>query len=92
MTHDEFLRLMKFPKEWLEWEMIPDELARMQVERYEPGHEKGSEHDRNGAFHWWLKRSPDNVQLDKLEKLSFLDPDQIMAADVRKYIAKARGN
>ena len=90
MTYDKFLKLMKFPKEWMEWEMIPDELASIQIEGYEPGHEDASEHDRNGAFHWWLKRYPSNEQLEKLTKLARLDPDQAMASDVREHIDKLK--
>lgn len=86
----DFLRLLRFPIQWLDWEMYPDELFEVQVSRYEPGHESGSEHDRNGAFHWWLRRDPTREQLRKLVHLSFLDPDQHMAQDVRRYIAQAK--
>lgn len=89
MTHDDFLKIMKFPKEWMEWNMIPKDLADMQVNNYSPGHENASEHDRNGAFHWWLKRNPTKVQLEQLLELTYLDPDPIMAEDARKYIITA---
>lgn len=85
---DEFLVLMKFPREWVSLDMYPDELWDLQREGYRPGHEVGSEHDRNGAFHWWLKRVTRKEQLLKLVQLSFLDPDQVMARDVRRYIRK----
>ncbi len=90
LSKQEFLKLMHFPRHWLDWDMYPDELFQNQVSRYEPGHEGGSEHDRNGAFHWWLRREPTKEELRKLVELSFLDPDQLMARDVREYIARAK--
>jgi hypothetical protein len=86
----EFLGIMNFPGQWSEWDMYPDELFESQAARYEQGHEEGSEHDRNGAFHWWLKREPDKKVLRKLALLSYLDADQGMGADVRTYIVRAR--
>jgi hypothetical protein len=89
---NEFLELMKFPKEWLEWGMYPDELFNWQVENYLPGHEMASEHDRNGAFHWWLRRNPNIEQLQKLEKLAGNDPDHFLSADVLSYISEVKNN
>lgn len=89
MKKEEFVKLMNYPKEWLDWGMYPDELFEGQVALYKPGDERGSEHDRNGAFHWWLKRSPTKEQLKKLVALTFLDPDSLMGEDVRTYIEKA---
>lgn len=86
----DFIKIMKFPDEWLEWDMYPDELAELQLAGYEPGHEQGSEHDRNGAFHWWLKHDPNKEQLINLVKLSFLDPDQGLGGHVREYILKSK--
>ena len=80
---------MRFPAEWVKWGMLPDQYLQLVVSRYEPGHEYGSEHDRNGAFHWWLKQSPSEEQLLKLAQLTWLDPDPLMGADVRTYIAQA---
>ncbi len=87
-TKKEFLDLMGFPKEWLEWDMYPDELFQGQLGVYEP-HHKNDEHYRYGAFHYWLKRNPSRDILLKLAKLSWLDSYQIMAADARNYISKA---
>ncbi len=81
--------MMGFPSEWEEWEMYPEELFKLQLDGYSPGNESGSEHDRNGAFHWWLAKSPNSEALLKLAKLSWLDPDQIMAEDARKHIERA---
>jgi hypothetical protein len=88
-SKEEFLRLMHYPSEWTELSMYPDDLFEHQRVGYEPGHERGSEHDRNGAFHWWLKRSPSKEQLRKLVLLSRADPDHGMGGDVRKYISRA---
>lgn len=85
-----FLELMHFPKEWLEFGLYPDELFIGQVDHYLSGDEDGSEHYRNGAFHWWLKRNPTRQQLSNLIQLTFLDRDSLMAGDVRKYITGAK--
>jgi hypothetical protein len=90
LSKQDFLALMKFPKEWLSYDMYPNELYDAQATRYEPGQENGSEHDRNGAFHWWLKQVPTKEQLKKLVALTYLDPDQLMASDIRRYITKAK--
>lgn len=89
MTKEEYLRLMEFPKEWLSLGMLPDDLVDELIAGYSPGDEISSEHERNGVFHWWLKKSPGGEVLTKLARLSFLDPDQIMAADVRRYISSS---
>jgi len=89
MRKNDYLVLMKFPLEWFSWGMYPDELFEWQVSGYSPGHEDGSEHDRNGAFHWWLRRSPTQDELDKLLRLAALDPDPLLGNDVRKYIRQA---
>lgn len=86
MTKDQFLSLMKFPKEWDTWGMYPDELFEAQLSLYRPGDERGAEHDRNGAFHWWLRRSPTAGQLEKLRKLIDLEPDPGLAEDMRSHL------
>lgn len=88
MTHADWLNIMRFPPEWVEWGLIPDELAAIQLAGYAQGHEDGSEHDRHGAFQWWLKRDPSPAILILLARLTWLDPDQRMAGSVRKCIAK----
>lgn len=92
MTKEEFLRLMQFPREWADWKMYPDEIYRIQVGGYARGHEEGSEHDRNGAFHWWLRRNLTKPQLERLISLTYLDPDEGMASDVRRHISKLAGD
>jgi hypothetical protein len=87
MTHAEWLQLMRFPSEWMAWGMIPDELASIQLSRHEPGHEDASEHDRHGAFQWWLRREPSAEVLVKLARLSWLDPDLLMGRGVRRFIS-----
>lgn len=90
MTKAEFLTLMQFPKEWELFEMYPEKLATIQLNGYQHGHEAASEHDRCGAFHWWLKQEPSEQQLIYLMRLACLDPDPLMGADIRNYIAKAK--
>lgn len=90
LTKAAFLELMRFPAQWNEWEMYPDELFQVQRNFYQPGNEVGAEHDRCGAFHWWLKKCPSKDQLRKLVELSYLDQDQLMAEDVRRHIRQAK--
>jgi len=80
---------MRFPSEWEAWGLYPDELFLEQLALYRPGDESGSEHDRNGAFHWWLRRKPGQEILERLLLLAEMDGDQVMAADIRKYVGKA---
>jgi hypothetical protein len=88
MNHADWLDLMRFPPEWMAWHMIPEALAHIQLAGYAPGHEHASEHDRHGAFQWWLKREPDPEILIRLVRLSWLDPDILMGRSVRKHIAE----
>lgn len=90
MDVDEFFKIMNFPQAWIELDMYPPDLAKAQADAYQAGNEDSSEHDRNGAFHWWLAKSPDKDILLKLLTLTMLDPDQLMAADVRRYIEKSK--
>jgi hypothetical protein len=83
------MNLMKFPDQWEQFGMYPDELFNWQMSGYEQGHEEGSEHDRNGAFHWWLKRNPSKSDLKNLLQLTYLDPDPALGSDVRSYIRNA---
>lgn len=89
MTKFEFLKVMRFPKEWEVLGMYPDDLFNWQVSGYEPGHEQAPEHDRNGAFHWWLRRNPSKIELEKLLRLAAADPDPFLAGDLRDRIRKA---
>ena len=89
MTRGEYIALMRFPPQWDTWGMLPDSYLSSAVAAYRPGHEAASEHDRNGAFHYWLRQSPSKSQLMLLYQLSLLDPDRHMAADWRSYLAKA---
>lgn len=89
MKKNEFMQLMQFPKEWELSGMYPDELFQSQLSTYKPGHEKSSEHDRNGAFHWWLKKGPNRSQLEQLLALAKQDPDKFLSRDVLKRIEAA---
>jgi hypothetical protein len=86
MNRDAYLSLMQFPKEWTDWEMVPGLFVDLQSAQYEPGHEDGSEHDRHGVFQWWLKQNPTAEQLVLLARLSWIDPDPLMAGYVRECI------
>jgi hypothetical protein len=86
MTKAEFLQLMRFPPEWEALGMYPQELFELQAGRYEPGHERGSEHDRNGAFHWWLRRGPSRREVENLRRLASVDPDRALGEDMRRYL------
>ena len=88
MDQASFLKLMQFPPEWLDWALLPDALSSIQLAGYQPGHEDASEHDRHGAFQWWLRGSPDPEVLVQLVRLSWLDPDLPMAESVRSSIAR----
>jgi hypothetical protein len=92
MTKAEFMALLNFPEEWETLGMYPEELFKWQLAGYELGHEDGSEHDRNGAFHWWLTRSPSKKQLEHLLRLTYLDSDALLGDDVRGYIRKAKAS
>lgn len=81
------MRLMEFHPKWQEYDLLPSELIDQLIDTYEPGMENASEHDRNSFFHWWLKRNPSKELLAQLWELSELDPDQLMAGDVRRYIS-----
>ena len=88
MDKRRYLEIMEFPSKWQEYNLLPDELIDQLIASYQPGMESASEHDRCGVFHGWLRQSPDRHLLEKLVELSFLDPDQVMAADVRNHIAR----
>lgn len=84
MTRQEFIRLMQYPREWIEWEMLPDALIDRQIAGYLPGSERASERYRYEAFHWWLQKKPSEEILLKLIKLSYFDPDPLMSYALRK--------
>jgi hypothetical protein len=90
MTRSEFLAKMRFPPEWESLEMYPDDLFSWQISSYVPGHEQSPEHDRNGAFHWWLRKAPSSRELAKLLRLVALDPDIALASDVRGHIRQSK--
>ena len=69
VTKPEFMRLMNIPQEWESWGMYPEELYAYQLERFEVAHARAPEHDRNGMFHWWLRRNPAKHQLLPLSVL-----------------------
>lgn len=86
MTKSEFLKLMRFPEEWETLGMYPQELFEHQIGRYQPGDERGSEHDRNGALHWWLRKGPSRREVDALRRLAIADPDRSLGEDMLRYL------
>jgi hypothetical protein len=50
ITKEQFLKVMKFPKEWVEWGMWTDELSDIYVTTYEPEHEGATEHNLNATL------------------------------------------
>jgi hypothetical protein len=81
-----YLELMNFPFEWADWGMIPDAFIDEQSALYQPGHENASEHDRHGVFQWWLRQQPPADKLVLLARLTWLDPDDLVASSVRDSI------
>ncbi|MDP4078346.1 hypothetical protein [Acidovorax sp. A1169] len=89
MNKTEFLQLMRFPNEWLSSGMYVDDLFVWQLAGYAPGHEEGAEHNRNGAFHWWLRKNPDKRSLSRLLDLAAADPDPLLGLDVLLHLEKS---
>lgn len=88
MNKNAFIKLMRYPREWVEWDMLPDELINEQLAQFKPG--SSAERYRTDAFHFWLRREPSKAILLKLIRLSYLDPDPLMAYCLRKdHIARA---
>ena len=87
MELDRYLKLMEFPPEWISWEILPLDFITEQARSYQPGHETSSEHDRHATFQWWLKQHPSAEKLVLLARLTWLDPDQVMADSIRQAIA-----
>lgn len=89
MKTEDYLELMRFPKEWQELGMVPDEeYISDHIFHLKPGMEHTPEHARHEAFHYWLAREPSTEQLERLAKLSFLDPDVEMGESIRAEILK----
>ena len=84
MTRNEFIQLMQYPREWLEWDMLPDELIDAQMDEYRAGKEHVAGLYRNAAFHFWLRKKPGKEILLKLIRLSYLDPDPLASFVLRK--------
>lgn len=69
--------------------MVPDEeYISDHIFHLKPGMEHTPEHARHEAFHYWLAREPSSQQLEKLAKLSLLDPDAEMGESIRAEILK----
>jgi len=89
MKTEDYLELMRFPREWQELGMVPDEeYISDHIFHLKPGMEHTPEHARHEAFHYWLAREPSAERLELLAKLSFLDPDTEMGESIRAEILK----
>lgn len=69
--------------------MYPDGLFQELLRGYQPGHEHGEEHNRNGTFIGGFGKIQQGTAYET-SKLTFLDPDPMMASDVRRYIEIAQ--
>ena len=89
MKTKDYLEMMRFPSEWQEWGMTPDEeYVSDHIFHLKPGMEHTPEHARHEAFHYWLARDPSTEQLEKLVQLSLLDPDAEMGESIRAEVLK----
>lgn len=84
MTKQEFLTMMEFPIQWIEF--YPDELFTLQKEAYTPGEENSSEHYRAGAVNWWLHRNISVQEALQLIRLLKEDSDQLMACGCVEWV------
>jgi hypothetical protein len=87
-TKSRLAELLEFPKEWLTWEMYPDELFEAHRKSFQPGNESDSENERNETFHYWLSKELTEDQLSHLTRLSLLGPDHMMAEKIQGHIQK----
>ncbi|ALG68212.1 hypothetical protein [Beggiatoa leptomitoformis] len=83
-----FVKMMRFPNEWVTWGMYPNELFKIQLIDYEPGSESASEHYRYGAFQWWLHQKLTLDTIRKYVDLTHLDPDPLMGESARRDLEK----
>ncbi len=98
-----YLKLMKLPQQWQEWDLLSEVFWREQFKVYCDANADllksgaqifcclGSEHYRFGLFNYWLAQKPGQTVLNQLEQLAHLDPDPIMASHVLELIGKASG-
>ena len=74
----EFFGQCDFPKEWQEWDMLPDLMLEELYKSYKSSIEEGSAEGgyrnfRLDAFFFWLGRDLTAVQIKKLFQLSFFE-------------------
>jgi len=85
-----FLWFLEFPHEWLEFELYPDEVWKLQQIDFEKDREEkgwmalpekyglGSEHYRYAAFRWWLSQNVTSFVFEKLKRAVEKDPDEMV--------------
>jgi len=89
MNTDEYLELMRFPMEWKECNLVPDEdFIKEFILALKPHQEHVPEHYRHEAFHYWLVQRPATDVLEKLTNLTYADPDQELGKSIRAEILK----
>jgi hypothetical protein len=74
----EFLKKCQFPKEWLEWDMLPVEILGELYKLHQSNAEKDSDEGgyrnfRLDVFFYWLAGDLTEEQIRKLFRLSFLE-------------------
>lgn len=76
----EQLRLFGYPREWLEFGLLDEEIFRAQIEAYRGGEDRNTEHYRFAAFRALLERAAFDDQLvERYLTLAERDPDPGMA-------------
>lgn len=71
----ELLGQCDFPKEWQEWDMLPDAMLEELYELYQSNTEEegGYRNFRLDAFFYWMERELTEIQVKKLFRLSFFE-------------------
>jgi hypothetical protein len=90
----EFAAQLAYPDVWLQLDLLPGDLYAAQLlELLNEGGTTGApEHYRYGAFHYWLRRDPQEERLAQLVEAASLDPDKAMAGAALKDIVSSSGS
>jgi hypothetical protein len=91
MKIEKFMEICQFPKEWVEYSLLPHEYLVAACAEFEKEYglnipKGGTEHWRYGAIVYLFKGSLDSKQLLNLLKAVIADPDRPMAGSVMKEI------
>lgn len=91
MNKKEFLDKCRFPKEWLEWGMLPNPMLEELYQLYkssiaENSEEGGYRNFRLDAFFFWLERDLTEVQIKKLFQLAaFEKSEKHMKSSINRH-------